>query len=308
MVDDALWDELREQCERLESGTELTTPVSGRRFEIERADETQLVVRFRDSSEERSLSREQFEVLAGRLDDGPIPIETLTPGVEPYATVLTLSESYGVDDGTITTSDETVAGESPYLVSPEAARSQAERVHDDALLLAALLSRLDATKPASLETEPLTDLYVLLSDVQRGSDRLRGSTGDAVLERLGPDQTLRGRFGSVHRTTRRYRHLKDEETVLDALDEYGIPHEWVLGVDTEKLDVVLATTELDEAEVYDVDERVYAQKTGVDEAEKFEYLQGLADRIEDLEGEKGEELLSDLEGLEDRLEEALSAG
>ncbi|WP_207588080.1 hypothetical protein [Halomontanus rarus] len=308
MVDDTLWDELREQCERLEPGAELATPVSGRRFEIETADDAQLVVRFRDSDEERALSREQFEVLAGRLDDGPIPLETLTPGVEPYATVLTLTDAYGVDDESIATSDGTTAGESPYLVSPEAARSRAERVHDDALLLAALLNRFDATAPESLETEPLTDLYVLLSDVQRGSDRLRASAGDAILERVGPDQTLRGRFGAVHRTTRRYRHLKDEETVLDALDEYGIPHEWVLGVDTEKLDVVLATTELDEDEVYDVDERVYAQKTGVDEEEKFEYLGGLADRIDDLEGEEGEELLADLEGLEDRLEEALSAG
>jgi sirohydrochlorin ferrochelatase len=96
--------------------------------------------------------------------------------------------------------------------------------------------------------------------------------------------------------------------VLDALDEHGIPREWVLGVDPETLDVVLAVTDLSEDEVYDVDEQEYAQKTGTDEREKFSHLQGLADRLDELEGEASEDIREDLAALEERIDEALSAG
>jgi len=74
------------------------------------------------------------------------------------------------------------------------------------------------------------------------------------------------------------------------------------------MDVVLAVTDLEENEVYDVDEDVYVQKTGVDEDEKYSRLQGIADRIDDLEDAEGEALREELDDIEDRLEAALSAG
>ena len=301
------WPRLREACDRLESGTRLLTPVSERPFELERTLEDRIEIRFRDSGEERTLHREQFDVLGEHLEDGPLDLETLPPTVEPYAVLLSLSSEHVSDEDVLRRDpDEAVAGESPHRLSPEEARTRPERVHDDALLLADALERLDVDDPADLDTEALTDLYVLLSDTQRGADRVRRSVREPLLERLGPDQQLHGRFGTVRHTTRERRRPKAEETVLTALDDHGIPREWVLGIDRDKLDVVLAVTDLTEAEVYDTHEQVYVQKTGVDEGEKFLRLQGLADRLEDVEG--GEDLQEDLLELEERIEEALSAG
>lgn len=308
MTETTVWQGLRRQCESVEPGAELVTPVSGRSFRIESTFGDRIVVRFTDSEEERPLWREQFEMLVDRLDDEPIHVPALAPGIEPYVAVLSLSAEHVVEDETLYRDPEGSAGESPYLVPPAEARTPPERVHDDALLLVSTLERLDAGDPSSLDTDALTDLYVLLSDVQRGADRLRGSVRTPLLDRLGPDQQLRGRFGAVRRTTRARRRAKDDETVLDALDDRGIPREWVLGVDPEKLDVVLTVTDLDEGEVYDVDEQIYVQKTGTDEREKFSRLQGLVDRIDELDGEEGERLHEELVDLEERLDDALSAG
>lgn len=79
----------------------------------------------------------------------------------------------------------------------------------------------------------------------------------------------------------------------------------MLGVDPDKLDVVLAVTDLEESAVYDIDEQVYVQKTDVDEDEKVSRLRGLADRLAEIEG--GEQLEDDILALERRIEE-LSAG
>ncbi|SFS97098.1 hypothetical protein [Halostagnicola kamekurae] len=304
---DAYWKSLRTVWEGLEPGSALVTPVSERLFDVESIRDDRLEVRFRDSGERRSLLREQFDVLADRLEENPIPVATLAPGVEPYAAALSLGPVVVSDGETLSMApDEAVGGESPHLRSPEEARTRPRRVHDDAVLLADLLDRVNATDPGSIDTEALTDLYVLLSDVQRGADRVRGTARNALLERLGPDQRLHGRFGTVRRTTRERRIPKDDETIFEALDERDIPRAWVTGVDPEKLDVVLAVTDLDEATVYDVDEQVYVQKTGVDEDEKFAHLQGLAERLEEIEG--GEEIHDDLLEIERRIDEALSAG
>ena len=302
-----VWHSVRDECERLDPEAQLVTPVSERPFGIETTFDDRVVVRFHDGGEERRLNRRQFEVLADRLGDGPIPLGELPAGVEPYAAVLSLVPEFVSDGETLSRSpDESDEGESPHLVPPEEARTPPERVHDDALLLADLLERLDAEDPSSLDTEALTDLYVMLSDVQRGADRVRSSVGEPLLDRLGPDQELHGRFGTVRRTTRERQRPKDDEAVLDALDEHGIPHEWVTGVDPDKLDVVVAVTDLTEDEVYDTDEQVYVQKTGVDESEKFSRLQGLLDRINELDEDAA--LRDDLVDLEERLDEALSAG
>ncbi|QLG61445.1 hypothetical protein [Halorarum salinum] len=307
------WEELRERSEAVEPGAVLVTPVSGRQFTVESTYADHVAVRFRDGGEERRLWREQFEVFARRLDEGPVAVAELPPGVEPYAVLVSLLEGYVADGETLARASDAEPDEggelggSPYLVPPEEARTRPERLHDDALLLSDLLERLDAADPASLDTDSLTDLYVLLSDVQHGSDRLRQSSRDPLLGRLGPGQELHGRFGTVRRTTRERRRPKDDETVLDALDRHGIPHEWVLGIDPDRLDVVLAVTDVTEDEVYDVDEQVYVQKTGVDEGEKYSRLRGLADRIDRLEGAEREDLREELTDLEARLDEALSA-
>jgi len=78
-----------------------------------------------------------------------------------------------------------------------------------------------------------------------------------------------------------------------------------LGVDPDKLDVVLAVTDLDESAVYDSEMQEYVQKTGTEEDVKFSRLRGLADRLQEIEG--GEQLRADIADLERRLDDALSA-
>ena len=303
------WHDLREQCERLDPGAELVTPLSDRRFRVETTHEDRIEIGFRDSGEELPLWREQFDALADRLDDGPVTLANLPPGVEPYATVLSVADEYVTDgDALYRGPDDAVGGESPFLIPPEEARTRPERVHDDAVLLAAVLERLDADDPSALDTGELADLYVLLSDVQRGADRLRTAVREPLLDRLGPDQQLSGRFGTVRRTTRQRRRAKDDETVLDALDEYDIPEEWVLGVDPDKLDVVIAVTDLPESDVYDVEQQEYVQKTATEEGEKYARLQGLLDRIDELDADEEAALREDLQALEERLQDALAAG
>lgn len=305
---DEIWADLRSQLEGLDPGTELETPVSGRRFAVRSIEDDRIVIGFADSGEDRSLLREQFDVLTDRFEEHSLRVEHLQPGVEPYVSALTLSSAITVDgDEVIFDPDGATAGDSSYLISPADARRPPDRLHDDAILLAEHLDRLDVSDSDDLATDELTDSYVLSSDVQHGANRLRKTFRDELLDRLGPDQQLHGRFGTVRRTTRERRSVRDEATVLDALDEHDIPREWVTGIDRDKLDVVLSVTDLDESDVYDVDESVYVQKTGVDEDEKYELLAGVRDRLTELEGAEGEELRDELTDIESRIEEALGA-
>lgn len=305
---DELWEAVQDRCAALERGTELVTPLSDRPFRVVEIGGDRLRIHFDDSPEERTLWPGQFELLADRVAEHRLDVTGLQPGVEPYVTVLTLLADYGVeDDDVVYVSDPEDGGGSPYLVSPADARTRPERLHDDALLLADVLERQEPADPETLETDTLTDLYVLLSDVQHEADRLRQTARDALLARLGPDQELHGRFGTVRRTVRERRRPKDAETVFDVLDDHGIPREWVIGVDPDKLDIVLTVTDLDEDEVYDRDEQTYVQKTDVEEGEKYARLQGLEARIEKLAGSERTDLREDLRALEDRLDEALSA-
>jgi hypothetical protein len=303
-----LWNAIQERCAALEPGTELVTPLSNRPFRVREMSTDRLQIRFDDSGEKRPLWREQFEMLTDRLAEHRLAVAELPPGVEPYATILTLLADFGVKDDEIAyVPDPEMGGGSPYLISPADARTRPERLHDDAILLADLLDTMEPVDTETLETGTLTDLYVLLSDVQHEADGLRQTARESLLSRLGPDQELHGRFGTVRRTTRERRRPRDDETIFDVLSEHGIPREWVLGVDSDKLDIVLAATDLEEEEVYDVEEQAYVQKTEVEEDEKYSRLQGLAERIEEVDGEEGAELRDDLRDLEARLDEALSA-
>jgi len=73
-----------------------------------------------------------------------------------------------------------------------------------------------------METAELVNLYTLCSDVQRNADDLRQQIRSLLLDRLHHDQPVYGQYGSVQRTSRRNRTLKDDETVLEILEDQGI--------------------------------------------------------------------------------------
>ncbi|WP_123533706.1 hypothetical protein [Halosimplex salinum] len=312
MTFDARWRTLRERCDSLDPDAVLVTPGDERVFAVDRTDETAILVTFRDDGE-RTLRRDQFEVLADRVAEDPLSLDELPPGVGPYVSVLSLAPGFAVEAGALEATDGTAAesedgATSPFRRSRWDVRRPPEEVHDDALLVADWLERHDATELGRLSSEDAVDLYVLLSDLQWGADDLRRGVGDELLDSLGPDGRLHGQYGSVTRTGRERRQLKDEDEILNRLDEEGVPHEWVLGVDEEKLDVVVATTNVDERDVYDVHDQYYVQKTSVESGAKRSRLQGLKDRLDDLGDEDADELRDEIETLEARIDDLLAAG
>ena len=307
---ETVWRDLRDEVARLDDDSVLVTPATERPFVVTSSDEDRIAVAFREGDEERLLWRDQFEVLYERLavEGEELTLSELPPGVEPYAVVLSLGMGFGVDGDVLRASDDGVAAESPFLHPEWEVRTTPERAHDDALLLADALERYDVSDLGSLSDEDLVNLYVLLSDVQRESDRLRRAASDRLLERVGPEGRLHGQYGTVSRASRTRRQLKPTEAVLDALEAEGIPEEWVLGIDAEKLDVVLSVTDLEESAVYDVHEQVYVQKTDVEEREKQSRLAGLKNRLAEMDGEEAADLHDEIEVLEERIDEVLAAG
>jgi len=101
-----------------------------------------------------------------------------------------------------------------------------------------------------METSELVNLYTLCSDVQRNADDLRQNVRSLLLDRLHHDQPVHGQYGSVQRTSRRNRRLKDDETVLERLEDQGIDRERVTTVDTSKVDEALEVTGLSESDLY----------------------------------------------------------
>ena len=156
-----------------------------------------------------------------------------------------------------------------------------------------------------METPVLVNLYTLLSDVQRNANDLRQDVRSVLLNRLHHDQPVSGQYGSVQRTSRRNRELKDEEEVLEVLDEAGISRERVTSVDASKVDDALEVVEVAESDVYEIEESEYVRKADVDEDEKQSRLQGLKDQLAATD-EDTEELQAEIEELEQRIDSLTS--
>ena len=157
-----------------------------------------------------------------------------------------------------------------------------------------------------METSELVNLYTLCSDVQRNADDLRQDVRSILLERLHHDQPVHGQYGSVQRTSRRNRTLKDDETVLEKLEEAGIDRERVTTVDTSKVDEALEVTDLLESDLYEIDESQYVRKADVDEEVKESRLQGLKDQLAAADNPETDELQQEIEELEARIDELTS--
>ncbi|WP_331235820.1 hypothetical protein [Natronorarus salvus] len=302
------WKTLLEGLDGLPEGATFLASLSHRRFRVVDTQEHRVVIRFEDSGEKRPLQREQFETLYHRVRDARdgFALDRLPPDADPYPAVLSLHPRFEVDEeaGVIV---ETEGPTSTRLVDAAAEPEERERtepdgldVYSESLLLVDALERHDVTDLQGLETETLVDLYTLLSDVQRNADDFRREVTDTLLARLHHDRPVHGQYGSVRRTSRRNRSLKDDE-VLSILEDAGIDRERVTGVDREKVDEALEVTTLPESAVYDVDEREYVRKAEVDEEVKRSRLQGLKDRLATSEDAEAETLRREIEELERRI-------
>ena len=171
------------------------------------------------------------------------------------------------------------------------------------LLLIDALERHDPTALEDCETSALINLYTLLSDVQRNAGGLRQDVREVLLGRLHHDQPVHGQYGSVQRTSRRNRSLKDDDEVINVLEDAGIPRERILAVDREKVDDALGVTDLSDSAVYDIEESEYVRKADVDEERKETRLQGLKDQLALSDDSDAEGLRQEVEELERRIEE-----
>jgi hypothetical protein len=308
----ATWNTLLEHLEELPSDATLVTPLSQKAFQVTDVQQHRVLVQYRDDDETIPLQQDQFETLAQRVQDsrGAFELDRLPPDAEPYATVLSLHPRFEIDDreGTLSESEQSTG--SPLVKAQQTTDDvdhQREEpdvdVYADALLLIDALERNDLAALEETETPALVNLYTLLSDVQRNANELRKEIRSLLLDRLHHDQPVSGQFGSVQRTTRRNRSLKDDEVVLNAFESAGIERERLTSVDADNVDDALEVTELSEADVYEIDEREYVRKADVDEQEKETRLQGLKDQLAATEGEEADQLREEITELEDRISE-----
>ena len=315
----ATWGTLIERCEGLPDEATLITPLASERFRITDIQDQRIVIEDVDSGDSQPLQREQFEALAEHTRDASdgYELERLPPKAEPYAAVLALHPRYVLDEreNTLTELDEAdesaVLDETPHLSmttntvdEQDSEREEPEiDVYSDMLLLIDALEREDMTALENVGTPVLVNLYTLLSDVQRNANDLRKDVTDVLLERVGHDRPLHGQYGSVQRTTRRNRSLKDDEEVLDVFEETGIDREQLLGVDRSKVEEALDVVPVSESDVYDVSESEYVRKAEVDEERKETRLQGLKDRLAVSDDPEADVLRQEVERLEQEIEE-----
>jgi hypothetical protein len=312
---DVTWHTLLDTLDELPPDATLVTPLSRKPFRVTDVQEHRVLVEYRDEEGTIPLQREQFETLHRRVSDAPngFELDRLPPDAEPYATVLSAHPRFEVDDGEGTLTETETPTTTPLVDATvpidgeEADREEPDLpIYADALLLIDALERHDPTHLDEMETADLVNLYTLCSDVQRNANDLRKDVRAVLLDRIHHDQPVHGQYGSVQRTTRRNRSLKDDEAVIEALEAAGIDRERVTTVDASKVDDALEVTELSESDVYEIDEREYVRKAEVDEEVKESRLQGLKDRLAAADSEGTDELQREIEELEARIDELTS--
>jgi len=309
----ASWHTLLDHAEELPSDATLLTPLSRKPFRLTDVQEHRILITYRDDDGTTPLQRDQFETLFQRVQDAHAGFELnrLPADAEPYATVLSLHPRFELDDRAGTLTETETPTSSPLVDAHEVASETSDReepdipVYADALLLIDALERHDPTDLEETETPALVNLYTLLSDVQRNANDLRQEVRAVLLDRFHHDQPVSGQYGSVQRTSRRNRTLKDNEEVLNLLEDAGIDRERVTTVDSSKVDEALEVTELAESDVYDITESEYVRKAEVDEETKQSRLQGLKDQLAATD-ENTEELQQEIEELEARIDDLTS--
>lgn len=310
----ATWDNLREECDALDEGATLLTPLSGKEFHIRSVQDPRIVIKFTEGSDSQPLQREQFETLIRRVEDATagFDLDRLPANADPYAAVLSLHPRFEIDDqaGVIRATEESTGSQRVPAADhgdeddTDTDRSEPDHpVYADLLLLVDAMERHHVDELATMETPALINLYTLLSDVQRGTDDMRKDVADLLLDRVHHDQPVHGQFGSVQRTSRTYRSLKEEDDVLATLEAAGIDRERVTTVDADKVDEALAVTDISPEEVFEVEDREFVRKAEVDDQRKETRLQGLKDQLATTDDPEAEDLRAEIEELEARIAE-----
>ena len=310
----ASWDTLLRKLEELPDEATLITPLSHNRFTIRDVQNQRVIVEFldRDIDPNQPLQRDQFETLYRRITDahGGFELDRLPPDADAYPAVWSVHPRFEIDEeqGVIIEREGPTSSQLLDTQSEEdivdADRTEPDlAVYADALLLVDALERHDVEYLEGMETDALVNIYTLLSDVQRNANELRKDVRSVLLNRLHHDQPVAGQYGSVQRTSRRNRTLKDEDEVLSILEDAGIDRERVTTVDSSKVDEALEVVEVAESDVCEIEESEYVRKAEVHEEQKETRLQGLKDQLAAAEGEEAEELRAEIDNLESRIEE-----
>ncbi|MFD1643958.1 hypothetical protein [Halohasta litorea] len=311
------WHTILDELDEIPPDGTFRTPLSEKPFRLEDAQEHRVLIAYRDQDTTIPLKREQFETLYQRVSDTPQPfdLDRLPADAEPYATILSVHPRFEIDQregilkntDTPTPSSLVDADLSVESQDPDPTRGEPDLpLYSDSLLLIDALERYEPTDLETMETAELVNLYTLCSDVQRNADDLRQDVRSLLLDRLHHDQPVHGQYGSVQRTSRRNRSLKDDQTVLKLLEDQGIDRERVTAVDTSKVDEALEVTDLSESDLYEIDESQYVRKADVDEELKESRLQGLKDQLAAVDEPQTEELQREIEDLEARIDELTS--
>lgn len=311
------WHTILEQLDEVPSDATFSTPLSERSFRVSDVQEHRLLMSYRDRSGAVPLKREQFETLYDRVIESPggFDLDRLPADAEPYATILSIHPRFEVDqrEGILRYTEEPTPSalvdrtvEAPPNTDSRTRGEPDLPLYADSLLLVDALERYTPTDLSSMETTELVNLYTLCSDVQRSADELRQDVRAVLLDRLHHDQPVHGQYGSVQRTSRRNRTLKDDAIVLEKLEAAGIDRERVTTVDRSKVDEALDVTDLSESDLYEIEDRQYVRKAEVDEERKESRLQGLKDQLAATDSSKAGDLQREIEEMEARIDELTS--
>ena len=311
------WHTIIDQLDELPPDATFVTPLSERPFRVSDVQEHRFHIKYRDQDGTIPLKRDQFETLYQRVTDtvDGFDLDRLPADAEPYGTILSVHPRFEVDqrEGVIRNTDHPTPSalvdttlDIDIEEDPQDRQEPDLPVYSDSLLLVDALERYTPTDLSAMETSELVNLYTLCSDVQRNANDLRQDIRAVLLERLHHDQPVHGQYGSVQRTSRRNRSLKDDEVVLSKLEAAGIDRQRVTTVDASKVDDALDVTDLSESDLYEIDESQYVRKADVDEERKESRLQGLKDQLAAADTTEAKQLQTEIEQLEARIEELTS--
>ncbi|UPW02004.1 hypothetical protein M0R88_07890 [Halorussus gelatinilyticus] len=152
----------------------------------------------------------------------------------------------------------------------------------DALVLLELAREYDLSSLDDLGTWQLADLYSLLADLKNSADDARKEVRDELLENVREERTVAADLGSVSRTTYNYRRVADETTVHRALADAGVDPEEVRSFDKSKLKDAIEETDLEEDDVFDVDERPTIRISDSHDDQRRRHFERLDDEVRSL--------------------------